>query len=372
MPEPSERHDHPHGPPWRAGWGGDRPPWWPEGERWPPEPGAWAGVRRRFVRRVLGAAIGALLVLALALSLLVSLVWHASHRGPAFAVTVLLLLGAVALVRSVRRFAGTLGEVMEAADRVAEGDTSARVPERGTPDVRRLARSFNRMTERLRDAETRRRDLLADVTHELRTPLAVVRGTVEALVDGVYPADAAHLQPILDEAAVMARLLEDLQTVSSADAGALKLRRERVGPAELVDDVVATFRPTADASGIRLTGAAAPGLPAVDVDRVRIDEVFANLLANAMRHTPSGGSIEVSAASAPDGVDFSVADTGSGIPPEQLPHVFERFAKSPSSGGSGLGLAIARSLVVAHGGSIEASSESGRGATVRLTLPVAR
>jgi two-component system sensor histidine kinase BaeS len=321
------------------------------------------------MRRVIVFVALAVLLFGATLSLLVTLTWHAAHRGPAFAGVVLVVIGGLLLLRGVRRFAGPLADVMEAADRVAEGDYTARVPDRGTREVRRLARAFNGMTERLRGAEDRRRDLLADVTHELRTPLAVIRGNVEAMIDGVYPADPGHLLPILDETEVMARLLEDLQTISTAEAGVLKLRREPVDPAELVRDVVATFRSTADEAGVRLEARAVEGLGVLALDRVRIEEVFSNLVSNALRHTPMSGSITVSAEPTGDDVAFTIADTGSGIGAEELPHVFERFAKSPASGGSGLGLAIAKSLVEAHGGTIAAQSEPGRGTEIRLTLP---
>jgi two-component system sensor histidine kinase BaeS len=321
------------------------------------------------MRRVIAFAALAVLLFVATLSLLVTLAWHAAHRGPAFAGVVLVIIGGLVLLRGVRRFAGPLADVMEAADRVAEGDYTTRVPERGTREVRRLARAFNGMTERLRGAEDRRRDLLADVTHELRTPLAVIRGNIEALVDGVYLSDQAHLLPILDETEVMARLLEDLHTISTAEAGVLKLRREPVDPAELVRDVVATFRATADEAGVRLVDRAATGLPSLRLDRVRIEEVFSNLVSNALRHTPAGGTITVSAELAEEKVAFIVADSGTGISPEELPHVFERFAKSPASGGSGLGLAIAKSLVEAHGGTISAESRDRLGTEVRLLLP---
>ncbi|MGH2662076.1 MAG: sensor histidine kinase [Actinomycetota bacterium] len=188
----------------------------------------------------------------------------------------------------------------------------------------------------------------------------------------MYPADRAHLEPVVDEANVMSRLLDDLQTLSTAEAGALHLRREVTEPGELVADAVAAFRARAASSGIDLEQQVGADLSAVDVDRVRIGEVLANLLVNAMRHTPSGGSVVVGAEQAGNGwVAFSVHDTGSGVAPEVLPHVFDRFVKAPDSGGAGLGLAIARSLVEAHGGEISAESRPERGTTMRFTVPAA-
>jgi two-component system sensor histidine kinase BaeS len=297
------------------------------------------------------------------------------HRGRGFGPAVLvlslgLLVAFLAVGRAVRRTAAPVGDVMEAADRVAGGDYSVRLQERGPREMRRLARSFNAMTERLQASDEQRRNLLADVTHELRTPLSVIQGNLEGVMDGVYPTDRTHLEPVLEETRVMSRLLEDLQTLSTAEAGALRLHRESMEPAELVGDAVAAFRPAAATSDVILEQRVKSGLPTLDVDPVRIGEVFANLLQNAVRHTPPGGSIVVAAERADAGrVAFTVADTGSGIAPDDLPHVFDRFVKAADSVGAGLGLAIARSLVEAHGGTITAASEPGRGTTMSFVLP---
>jgi two-component system, OmpR family, sensor histidine kinase BaeS len=364
------------GPPLRPPWGPPRrPPWWPEDEPFPPE-GGWGGPRR-FPRRVglLFALFFGLTVLAA--TLLVRLLAGGFGQGPPRGAPVVpvpllalgLLLAALLAGRAVRRMAAPIGEVMEAADRVAGGDYRARVPARGPFEVRRLAHSFNQMAERLEANEAQRRNLLADVAHELRTPLSVIRGNVEGVLDGLYPADEAHLGPVLEEAAVMARLLDDLQTLSTAEAGVLRLHRQRVEPASLVQDAVAAFRARADAAGVRLDWRAAPGVPELDVDPVRIGEVLANLLSNAVRHTPRGGSVTVAVEPSGTEVAFTVADTGPGIDAEALPHVFDRFVKAAGSGGAGLGLAIARSLVEAHGGRIAATSDPGRGTTMRFVLP---
>ncbi|HKQ00292.1 MAG TPA: HAMP domain-containing sensor histidine kinase, partial [Actinomycetes bacterium] len=290
--------------------------------------------------------------------------------GPPFFLIILGLLGVAFLAgRAVRRVAAPIGDVMEAADRVAGGDYSTRVRVRGPGEVGRLASSFNQMTERLQASETQRRALLADVAHELRTPLSVIRGNVEGMLDGVYPPDEAHLGPVLEETAVMARLLDDLQTLSTAEAGVLRLHRERIDPAALAQDAAAALRSRADRAGVGLDCRADGPVPEVDVDPVRIGEVLANLLTNAIRHTPSGGSVRVVVEPAPGGVAFTVADTGPGIDARDLPHVFDRFVKSADSGGAGLGLAIARSLVEAHGGRITAESTHGQGTTMRFVVP---
>jgi signal transduction histidine kinase len=357
-------------------WAGRRPPWWPEGEPFPPP---WRGGPRRFPRRVgllVAVAVG---LLFLASGLAWRLLWGGQYgpgdggrgwSGPPFPLLILGLL-AVAFVagRAVRRLAAPIGDVMEAADRVAGGDYSTRVQVRGPGEVSRLAHSFNQMTQRLQANETQRRALLADVAHELRTPLSVIRGNVEGMLDGVYPADEAHLGPVLEETAVMARLLDDLQILSTAEAGVLRLYRERLDPVALAQDTTAAFRARADRAGVALACRAAAPVPEVDVDPVRIGEVLANLLTNAIRHTPRGGSVEVVVGPAPGGVVFAVSDTGPGIDARELPHVFDRFVKSADSGGAGLGLAIARSLVQAHGGQIAAESAPGQGTTMRFVLP---
>jgi two-component system, OmpR family, sensor histidine kinase BaeS len=279
----------------------------------------------------------------------------------------------ILFVRSIRSVARPVGNVMEAADRVASGDYSARVDERGPPEMRSLARSFNQMTQRLAESDRRRRELLADIAHELRTPLSVIRGNAEAILDGLYPADRDHLEPLLEETVVMARLLDDLRVLSTAEAGVLRLHREPVRPEDLVEDAVAAFRTQADAQRVRIEARVSPGLPELDVDRVRIGEVLANLLTNSLRHTATGGSVTISAERARTGpVAFEVADTGAGIDPEELPHLFDRFVKAADSGGVGLGLAIAKALVEAHGGTISARSELGHGTTVRFELPTGR
>jgi two-component system sensor histidine kinase BaeS len=227
------------------------------------------------------------------------------------------------------------------------------------------------MLGRLQRSEDTRRRLLADVTHELRTPVAVLQGNLEALVDGVYPADSEHLAPLIEETQVLSRLIDDLRTLSLAESGALELHREPTDIAVLVGEVIASHRAEADAGGVALHGDVSEDLPLVDVDPLRLREVLVNLVANALRHTPRGGDVRVAGNLANGVLRLSVADNGTGIAPEDLPHVFERFYKSPQSRGSGLGLAIARNLVLAHGGEIAAESAPGAGTTVRISIPTA-
>jgi len=285
--------------------------------------------------------------------------------------------------RAFRSIATPLAGVMDAADAVAEGDLSARVPESGPGDFRRLARSFNRMTGELERAEQQRRNLTADVAHELRTPLHIIQGNLEGMVDGVYESNEAHLEATLEETRLLARLVEDLQTLSLAEAGQLALNQEPVNVAELLADVGTSFSGQAEAAGVTLEvvadGDATKG-DAVSLtvwaDYGRLDQVLGNLMANALRYTSPGGTIRLQAAKRARNVVITVADTGEGIPAGDLPFIFDRFWRGDRSrphggGSSGLGLAIAQQLIRAHNGRIEVTSEAGQGTTFTIELPAA-
>jgi two-component system sensor histidine kinase BaeS len=284
----------------------------------------------------------------------------------AFVVLVVLGIGS----RAFRRVAVPVGDLVEASGRVEAGDFSARVEEDGPREVRSLARAFNTMSARLEEIEQQRQSTLADVSHELRTPLAVIQGNVEAVLDGVYPADAEHLEPILEATRVMERLIEDLRTLSLAEAHRLVLHREPTDLDSLFSDVAAGYRSRAEGAGVQLIVSVAKAVPVMEVDPARLREVVANLLANALRHTPSGGSVDLAARVTGEVVEVTVRDTGSGMTHEELGQIFDRFYRSPDSPGSGLGLSIARDLVEAHGGTITATSAHGQGTTLRFTLPV--
>jgi len=305
-----------------------------------------------------------------------ALVWFGGC-GLSLALTLLALALAT---RGFRDIATPLAGVMEAADRVAEGDLSARVPERGPGSFGRLARSFNRMTEELERADQRRRNLTADVAHELRTPLHIIQGNLEGILDGVYEPTDEHIDATLDETRSLARLVEDLRTLSLAEAGQLPLAWEPVDVTELLADMGTSFSGQAENAGIDLRVEAAGDLSTMTLtgDAGRLDQVLSNLVANAIRHTPAGGAITLRANPAQDGIRIIVSDTGEGIPPEDRPYIFDRFwrgdrSRSHASGaGSGLGLPIVRQLVQAHGGSIDVESEPGQGTTFTIELPAER
>jgi two-component system sensor histidine kinase BaeS len=315
-------------------------------------------------------------------SLVAGMTLVVSHLGPvpgllalAVVIGVLIWMG-----RTLFLTAQTLDRLVDATGRVETGDYSVRVDVRprstgGLRVVSQLTDGFDTMISRLETDEAQRRTLLADISHELRTPLTVVQGNLEAIVDGVYPPDPAHLAVILDETRVLGRLIDDLRTLALSEAGTLALHPEPTDPDVLVGDVVRSFEPAASAAGVEITAAIDGDLPIIEVDPVRIREVLANLVANALRHTPSGGRVTVSGSVLDERwLGLEVRDTGSGIAPALLAHVFDRFAKGDDSSGSGLGLAIARQLVVAHGGEISAVSPTGTppggGTSIRIRLPL--
>jgi signal transduction histidine kinase len=263
---------------------------------------------------------------------------------------------------------------MEAVGQVEAGDYSTRVAEHGPREVRALVRAFNAMTERLQLNEIQRRNLLADVTHELRTPLTVIQGNLEGLLDGVYPRDEAHLEAILEDTRVLARLIDDLRTLSLAESGALQLHREPTDLSVLASETMTSFKAQAEAASVALRVAMPDDMPLLELDPVRLREVLANLISNALCYTPAGGSVQLMGQlNLPDQkVTLSVSDTGSGIAPQDLPHIFDRFYKAGNSRGTGLGLAIAKNVITAHGGEISAQSDGlpGHGTTIRFTLPL--
>lgn len=322
--------------------------------------------------RGFGCLFGVLFLIIVA-SIVAAVASVLSHLGPlqvviAAIATVTIL---AAILRGLIGAARDLDKMLAATRRVEDGDYGVRVGKTRSdlPAIQELAGGFDTMAARLEADEEQRRTLLADVSHELRTPLAVITGNLEAILDGVYPADEAHLTPIIEETRVLERLIDDLRTLTLSEAGTLALHPEPTDPDLLVGDVVRSFTPAATRAGIRLVDEVAGDLPILDLDPVRIREVLSNLVANALRHTPAGGSVTLGGSVSADDVVLTVADTGPGIDPALRPYVFDRFVKGDGSRGSGLGLAIARGLVEAHGGTITVDSPDGGGTTFRVSLP---
>ncbi len=301
----------------------------------------------------------------------------------------LLLAGALAGALSIllglglsRGLTAPLARLTAATRHIAGGDLSQRVPETGSAEIATLGRAFNQMAADLEKAEELRRNMVADVAHELRTPLSVLQGNLRAILDGVYPLEQAEIAALYDETRLLSRLVGDLHDLAQAEAGQLHLDLRPTDLAEVVRNTVANLAIAAEAKGVKLTTDLADGLPSVLADPDRLAQIMRNLLSNALRHTPEGGQITVSA-TYNGGHEFNgpavrivVADTGEGIPPDDLPRVFDRFwraerSRSRERGGSGLGLAIARHLVQAHGGEMGVESEMGQGSRFWFTLPLA-
>src|SRR5215207_3008837 len=365
-----------------------RPPWWPDNEEWPPTRDAWRRVGRRnpFFRRMgcfffgfaFLAFVGLLGILRFILAPFLTLDGAPSLARPGY-IFPLAFLGFILLVfavgwgaRSLRRMFTPLDELFNASERVANGDYSVRVEEKGPPEIHSLMRSFNSMAARLQSSDQQRRSMLADISHELRTPITVIQGNVEGILDGLYPADEARLKSIIEETQILSRLVEDLRTLALAESGALRLKREPTNLAGLIRDSVSGFEAQAKEKDIQIELALAEGEDA-SVDPQRIREVLTNLLSNALRYTPRGGNIKVNLTEAGLGternVTISIADSGPGIESVLLPHVFDRFYKSSDSGGMGLGLSIAKYLVEAHSGKIRAESEVGQGTKITFSFP---
>ena len=356
------------------------PPWWPANEPWPIRRGG--GVlrvgRARFFKRL---ALLAVLVLMTGVGGAIALVWSFAARygvvasSPVGAMVVMggamlgaLLTAALILVGATRLLGRPFGAVMDAAARVADGDYAVRVDEQGAPPLRALARAFNTMTGRLADHDRLRRELMADVAHELRTPLTVVQGRLEGLIDGVYPRDEHQLGELLEETRILSRLIDDLRTLALSEAGTLTLQKEPTDLGSLAADAARAAAGEAAARGVTIATDAPAGLPPIEVDPVRIREVIGNLLTNAIRHTPSGGRIDLRVRQTTDAFEVEVNDSGEGMSDDDLAHAFDRFHKGSGSRGSGLGLTIARNLVRAHGGEIALASQIGRGTRATVTL----
>ena len=276
-----------------------------------------------------------------------------------------------------RQITAPLHALTTASRQIAAGNLTARVAKPGNDEIGQVGSAFNAMADSLSKSEDARRNMIADIAHELRNPLGVIQGQLEGIIDGVFPTTAEQIASIHDETLLLTRLVDDLRDLALADAGQLQVSRQPTDLCALVEKTVAAFALQAAEKKIALKAEIAPALLAVRIDAQRIEQVLRNLIGNALRHTPDGGvvSVQCSVNSEQSTVKVRVSDTGAGIPAEDLPYVFERFwrgdrSRSRAGGSAGLGLAIAKQLVSAHGGTIGVESEPGRGATFWFTLPV--
>jgi signal transduction histidine kinase len=286
------------------------------------------------------------------------------------AVVVAVSLGAL-LARLITQ---PVRDLTQAARAIAGGSLQQEVPVRSRDELGLLARQFNQMSADLHHATELRRRMTADIAHDLRTPLTVIAGYLEALLDESLRPTPARFTAMHDETQVLLHLVTDLHTLSLADAGELSLRLEPLAPHQLLERAAATFQHAADQGEVTLFVTAVPDLPAILGDKEQLMRVLRNLVGNALRYTPAGGRVTLGAHHAANGLTLTVADTGEGIAAEHLPNIFERFYRADESryqatGGSGLGLAIVRSIVEAHGGTVSAQSVIGQGTTFTINLP---
>lgn len=348
----------------------------------------------RIRTRLLLAFLAVLTVAALGVAVLSQLLTSAHVRGAArggsdvaashflgilnrsllIAVLVAAFFAVAVSVFLARRLARPLSELARATEAIARGDYRQRVRPGSNDELGELAISFNRMAASLDDLERLRRDLVANVAHELRTPLASLQAQLEAVADGVVTLDDELVESLREDTARLRRLVDDLRTLADAEAPATAPRLAQQDPRALVERAVATVASAYRAKGIALELAAEDDLAPVRVDRDQIEQVLVNLLDNALRYTPQGGEVDVRVQENDGAIEVAVADTGIGIAPDDLPRVFERFfraerSRSRNTGGSGIGLAIAKHLVEKHRGTIEAKSAPGAGSVFTVRLP---
>ena len=278
-----------------------------------------------------------------------------------------------------RRITRPVSELSAASGSIAAGDYTVRVKEEGQDELSDLVRNFNSMAASLEKSETMKKQLIADAAHELRTPVSLIKANIEMMLEGVYKMDREQLLSIQHETERMSRMVEELQTLASAEAGNLKFDKQNVSAGKILDRMIALFCARAEEKGVVLEKKVLPvdangtGHMVVHADEDKIVQVLTNIMSNALRYTPSGGTITLSATQEDGGIRIDIKDTGPGIPPEELSRVFERFyrldrARSREKGGLGLGLAISREIISAHGGSIWAGSDGRNGTVVSILL----
>ena len=285
------------------------------------------------------------------------------------------VLGTMLVWLLSRRTLAPLQGLGATARRLGDGDLTQRAATDGPSEIRELAHNFNIMAEGLEEAGRHRRNLTADVAHELRTPLSNIQGYLEAIRDGLVEPNAKTIDTIHGQAVHLSRLVEDLRLLAQAEAGALQLNAVPVDLSDLLHSGVEAVRLRAESKHISIGLEVGDPLPDIEIDPTRVSQVIGILLENAISHTPEGGAVAVSCSETDGAIQIAVSDTGAGISQEELPLVFERFYRTDPSrdratGGAGLGLTIARRLVEAHGGALEASSEPGAGSTFTVQLPI--
>lgn len=301
--------------------------------------------------------------------------WQSSLLAALFALVIGSLL--------FRQIISPIRSITEAAKKIAAGDLDQRVPEKSSDEVGQMAQTFNQMADALEHDRRLRRNMTADISHELRTPLSIIQGNLEAMMDGVLPSTPQEIASLHDETLLLSRLIEDLHMLSIAEAGQLHLELVETDILALLEQTVSTMRPAAEGLGIKLEAFLPDSVPMLKLDHDRINQILQNLISNALRYTPSGGTISVSAEHNSQAVFIELSDTGGGIAAEDIPHIFDRFfrgekSRNRSSGGSGIGLAIVRQLMQAQGGHVDVKSPihsrddgTGYGTCFKLTLPVA-
>jgi len=383
MKKGTQHHRHPKKfpKPWKSS--GHRPPWEQGFEHFA---GPYLHQRRKMAWRFWGGVLFLgipILILGVILGLFIGgnqeLLGSRDLRRMIFCTLPFLLplLGMLVGSLGMRRWVNPLADVMSAAESLADGNFSVRVKEEGDQEFTKLAQSFNHMAEELEHAQQQRRNLTADVAHELRTPLHILQGNLEGALDGVYQATPDYLKSMLEETNLLQRLVEDLQTLSMAESGTLDFHFQTLNISELIKDVQKSFAGKAAETGININCNIPDDLQelAVEGDWHRLDQVLGNLVNNALRFTPEGGEINLGTDQTESSVRITIQDTGEGISPEDLPFVFDRFWKgdktrSRTGSGSGLGLAIAKQLVTAHGGIIFVESQQGSGTIFIVELPL--
>jgi len=345
-------------------------------------PPHWRG-RRRFIMPFVFFFGGIILLFFIALGMVAYLVMTHGERpfGGRFLLplcgipVIFILISTIVSSLAFRRFGRPLSEVFAAIDSISEGDLSVRIPEHYPRDFGQFARRFNHMVGELERSEARRRNLTADIAHELRTPLHIIQGNLEGILDGVYQPTPEHINNTLDETKLLSRLVSDLQTLSLAESGQLPLHPTRFLPADLFNDIRSSFSSHVTSLGIALKSKISDSSKELTADYDRLNQVLSNLITNSLHHTPSGGTILLETESITNGVRIIVEDTGSGILPEDLPFIFDRFWRGDRSrtreagSHSGLGLAIVKQLVQAHGGKIEVVSRPDVGTKFIIDLP---